>query len=413
MRRLLAALAASLLAVGAAAAETTAFTNARWWTPDGFVEGDRYAADGVFIETPAEAPDRTVDLGGAWIVPPFGEAHNHNLDDPARAPAMIATYLSAGILYVKNPNSSGDNAPAIRTLVNRPDTVDAIFSHGGVTAPGGHPIRLYGFLSRFSGQERPGETFEGDAFHLVTAEADIEPVLDRLAGAGADFIKLYLLGSEHYAERADDPAFYGYRGLDPVLAPLLVEAAHARRLRVSVHVETAADFRTAVAAGVDEINHLPGYTWHRNSTADDYRLTEADARAAAAAGTIIVTTTVISTGLGQPAEQVQRIQALQRENLRRLYAAGVPIAIGSDSYMATAQAEAVNLLAIEAFSAPELLRLWIDTPRLSIFPDRAIGRLEPGFEANFAVLTGDPAEDFAHARAVQAVYKAGAEIWTR
>ena len=139
----------------------------------------------------------------------------------------------------------------------------------------------------------------------------------------------------------------------------------------------------------------------------------ADARAAAEAGTIVVTTTVISTGLNQPAEQVQRIQALQRENLRRLYAAGVPIAIGSDSYMATAQAEAVNLLAIDAFDEAELLRLWIDTPRLSIFPDRAIGRLDPGFEANFVLLTGDPAEDFAHARAVQAVYKAGAPIWTR
>lgn len=413
MRRLLAALTASLLAAGAAAAETTAFTNARWWTPDGFVAGDRYAEAGVFIAAPSGAPDRTVDLAGAWVVPPFGEAHNHNLDDPARAAAMGATYLSAGILYVKNPNSSGDGAPAIRPLVNQPDTVDAIFSHGGVTAPGGHPIRLYGFLSRFSGQERPGETFEGDAFHLVTTEADVDPVLDRLAAAGADFIKLYLLGSEHHAERADDPAFYGYRGLDPALAPLLVEAVHARGLRVSVHVETAADFRTAVAAGVDEINHLPGYTWHRNSTADDYRLTEADARAAAAAETIVVTTTVISTGLNLPTEQVDRIQALQRENLRRLYAAGVPIAIGSDSFMATAQAEAVNLLAIDAFDEAELLRLWIDTPRLSIFPDRAIGRLEPGFEANFAVLPGDPAEDFAHARAVQAVYKAGAEIWAR
>ena len=274
MRRLLAALAASLLAAGAATAETTAFTNGQWWSPNGFVEGDRYAEDGVFIEAPAGPPDRTVDLGGAWIVPPFGEAHNHNLDDAARAAAMSRTYLSAGILYVKVPNSSGDGNPAIRPLVNRPDTVDAIYSLGGITAPGGHPIRLYGFLSRFSGQERPGETFEGDAFHLVTTEADIDPVLDRLAPAGADFVKLYLLGSEHYAERADDPAFYGYRGLDPVLAPLLVEAAHARDLRVSVHVETAADFRTAVAAGADEINHLPGYTWHRGSTADDYRLIE-------------------------------------------------------------------------------------------------------------------------------------------
>lgn len=415
MRRLLAALAASLVAAGAAAAQTTTFTNARWWTPDGFEAGDRHVRDGVFTAAPEGPADRTVDLGGAWVVPPFGEAHNHNLDldHAGRLSAMGRTYLSAGILYVKNPNSRGEWDPGLETLVNQPDTVDAIFSRGGLTAPGGHPIRLYGFLSRFAGPPRAGETFEGDAFHLVTREADIAPVLDRLTADGADFIKLYLLGSEHYAERADDPAFYGLRGLDPALVPPLVRAAHDRGLRISVHVETAADFRTAVAAGVDEINHLPGYAWHNGSTAEDYRLTEADAGAAAAAGTIVVTTTVVSTGQNATPERLAAIQALQRENLRRLQAAGVRLAIGSDSYTATAQAEAVNLLAIEAFDEAELLRLWIDTPRLSIFPDRAIGRLDPGFEANFILLPGDPAEDFAHARAVQAVYKAGEVIWSR
>lgn len=411
MRRLLAALAASVLAAGAATAETTAFTNGLWWSPDGFVEGDRYAEDGVFIEAPAGPPDRTVDLGGAWIVPPFGEAHNHNLDNPALVPGMSTTYLSAGILYVKNPNSRAEWTADTRARVNQPDTVDAIFSLGGVTAPGGHPIPLYGFLSQFMGPRRPGESFEGDAFHLVTAPEHIDPVMDRLAADGAEFVKLYLLGSEHH--HAGDGPWAGPHGLDPALVPPLVEAAHARNLRVSVHVETAADFRAAVAAGVDEINHLPGYTWHRGSTADDYRLTDADARAAAATGTIVVTTTVVSTGFNLPAERLAEIQALQRDNLRRLHAAGVPLAIGSDSYRATAQAEAVNLLAIEAFDEAELLRLWIDTPRLSIFPDRAIGRLEPGFEANFAILPGDPAEDFAHARAVQAVYKAGQPIWSR
>lgn len=413
MRRLLAVLAASLVAAGAAAAETTAFTNGRWWTPDAFVTGDRYAEDGVFVAAPAGAPDRTVDLGGGWIVPPFGEAHNHNLDDPATARAMSDTYLAAGILYVKNPNSSGDWAPATRPLINQPDTVDAVFSHGGVTAPGGHPIRLYGFLSRFSGSARAGETFEGDAFHLVTSAADIDPVLDRLAGAGADFVKLYLLGSEHYAERADDPAFYGLRGLDPALASRLVAAAHSRGLRVAVHVETAADFRTAVAAGADEINHLPGYTWHTNSSADDYRLTDADARAAAEAGTVVVTTTLVSTNLRIPPDRLAPIQALQRENIGRLHDAGVRLAIGSDSYMTTAAAEARNLLAIDALSVPELVRIWIDTPRTSIFPERMIGRLEPGYEANFVLLPGDPAANFDHALAVQAVYKAGDRIWPR
>lgn len=412
MRRLLAAAAAWALAAGAAAAQVTALENARWWTPDGFVEGTRHIEGGVFVAAPEGPPDRVVDLGGAWVTPAFGEAHNHNLDSPA-AVAVSQRYLSAGILYVKVPNSSGDNAPAVRPLVNRPDTVDAVFSLGGVTAPGGHPIRLYGFLSRFSGTARPGESFEGDAFHLVRSEADVDPVLDRLAAEGADFVKLYLLGSEHHGQGPGEHPFHGLHGLDPALAPPLVRGAHARGLRVSVHVETAADFRAAVAAGADEINHLPGYAWHGRSSAEDYRLSEADARAAAEAGTVVVTTTVISVGLNRRPEHLQRVQALQRDNLRRLHEAGARLAIGSDSYTATAQAEAMNLLAIGAFRADELLRLWIDTPRLAIFPDRAVGRLEPGYEANFVLLPGDPGEDFRHVQAVQATWKAGAPIWTR
>ena len=37
----------------------------------------------------------------------------------------------------------------------------------------------------------------------------------------------------------------------------IVEKAHSAHLRVSLHVNNAADFHVAVAAGVDEIAHIP------------------------------------------------------------------------------------------------------------------------------------------------------------
>lgn len=410
MRTALLGAAALVLSAGPATAQTTCYGGAQWWTPDGFVPGERCIAEGRFAAATPGAG--RIDLGGVWVIPALGEAHNHNLDNPVMARAMSDTYLSAGILYVKNPNSRREWTDAARALVNQPDTVDAIFSLGGVTAPGGHPVRLYGFLSRFYGAPRDGESFEGDAFHLVTAEGDIAPVLDRLKADGADFVKLYLLGSEHHHERAGDPAFYGLRGVDPALAPAFVREAHARDLRVSVHVETAADFRAAVTAGVDEINHLPGYMWEAGATAETYRLTEADARAAAQAAVVVVTTTGVANGFARTPDALQAVQALQVENLRRLHDAGVTIAIGSDNYQATAAAEVQNLLDISAFTPPELLRVWIDTPRVSIFPDRMIGRLEEGYEANFAILSADPLADMTQPLPVIAVHKAGEAIWT-
>jgi len=40
---------------------------------------------------------------------------------------------------------------------------------------------------------------------------------------------------------------------------MIVAKRHADALRVACHIEMATDFRNALAAGIDEIAHLPGY----------------------------------------------------------------------------------------------------------------------------------------------------------
>lgn len=391
--------------VAAADAPVIRLVNAHWWVGDHFAPGDRYIKGGIFVRK--TRADRTVDLGGAWVTPPFGEAHNHNLDAPALARGVSDSYLADGIFYVKNPNSRFANTPATRALLGKQDTVDAVFAMGGITGPGGHPIRLYGFLSRWPGPPRDGETFEGDAFHLVRTEADIAPVLDTLQGQGADFIKTYLLHSERFAARQGQKAYYGQTGLDPKLYPLIIKAAHRRGLRVSVHIETAADFRVAVAAGVDEINHLPGYMWDKEDSAEAYRLTPADARAAARAGVVVVTTTVVTEQINAAAARKAEVKALQAANLKTLAAAGVKIALGSDTFMATSRAEALNLIAIGAFDGPTVLRLWIDTAPMTIFPGRRIGCLKAGCEADFLVLGGDPLVNFSATAIIRQAWKDG------
>eukprot|EP01030_Chromulinospumella_sphaerica_P016568 gene16568-16383_t len=122
---------ASSSGVGPATAkgeETLRFTGAMWWTPDGFVAGEHYVRGGVFVKPTAKA--RTVDLNGAYVVPPFGEAHNHNIDAPQTARIVSDQYLANGVFYVKNPNSRAAYTGETRALMNRQDTVDAKFSMG-------------------------------------------------------------------------------------------------------------------------------------------------------------------------------------------------------------------------------------------------------------------------------------------
>ena len=78
-----------------------------------------------------------------------------------------------------------------------------------------------------------------------------------------DFIKAILVFSEDHDRYERDPSAVplvdgrtARKGVNPRLLPTVVDRAHAEGLRVSAHVSTVTDFRNALAAGVDEINHL-------------------------------------------------------------------------------------------------------------------------------------------------------------
>lgn len=91
-------------------------------------------------------------------------------------------------------------------------------------------------------------------------------------------------------------------------------------------------------------------------------------------------------------------------------AAGVPVAVGSDSYFQTAWNEIQSLKALDVFTDEELLALWVRTPALSIFPGRAIGSLEPGYEASFLAMDCDPTSNINCATEIRDRIKNGHRI---
>lgn len=368
----------------------TRYVNGRWWTGQRYDRAPRCVRAEAFVRCPANVADRIVNLAGRYLIPPLADAHNHVTSDAPRA-------IAAGVFYLMNPTSLASLIAPPERRKPAPGKVDVVYSMGAVTAPGGHPLELYEdqLGPRFYKDKKPAD-FVGDAYHFVSAAADIAPVLDRLVDQHADFVKIVLEYSEQYARRRDDPAFRGLRGLDPALVPELVRQAHRRGLRVAAHIETAADFRVIVAAGVDEAAHMPGYLgpFGGVTTIATYLITDADARAAARSGIRVVATA--SLALGNPDKaKLAAIQAMQRANLRKLKRAGVPILIGTDGYTDAAIAEARYLVALGVLTQPEALNaLTQATPRF-IFPARKIGKLEPGYEASFLTLDADPARDLA------------------
>ena len=418
------AIGAAVLEAGAEQAPAptvVAYENGRWFTGSTFEPRRVYVQGDTFIE-PGQPPDLVIDLDGGYVVPPFGEAHNHNVElipsQPARLEATLNAYLQAGVFYVQNPNSLPGTREDLSERLDRIDSPDVTFAHGGVTGPGGHPVGVVERnIARGAWTSAQGE---GAFLFSVEDAVSLDAAWTALVASRPDFVKVYLLYSEEYSTRLTDPETIGWRGLDPTLVPEVVRRADEAGLRVVAHVESAADFHVAVEAGVDQIAHMPGF---RRDPADSafpdparYRISEADALTAARKGIVVVTTLAGLAGrAAQEGDSTLRtaVDRLNRANLSVLLKNGVAVAVGSDRYDGTSVAEAQYLATLGVFDPASLLRSWSETTPRAIFPERRIGRLAPGYEASFLVLDGDPLEDFANVTRIRSAVKQGQAIALR
>lgn len=97
-------------------------------------------------------------------------------------------------------------------------------------------------------------------------------------------------------------------------------------------------------------------------------------------------------------------------NLRLLKDAGVQIVVGSDNVEDVGAGEFDYLASLGVFTNVELVRLWSETTPQAIFPKRRIGRIAPGYEASFIVLSRNPLDDLAATDEIVRRFKHGVEI---
>jgi imidazolonepropionase-like amidohydrolase len=419
-----------------------ALTNGRWFDGKSFQSRTAYSVNGTLSFTARTRIDRTIDLSGTWVVPPFAEAHNHNIDGAVeeRSLAAIRKYVADGVFYVKiQGNYALTDEQRTRLPINRPGAPDVAFAQAFITATGGHPTLLHEEILLRQGYY-PGIAKEGlrdKVYFTIDTERDLEATWPRILALRPDFIKTNLWYSDEFERRRNDPAFIGRKGLDPGLLRLIVERAHAGGLRVSAHVVNGADFRNAVNAGVDEIVHTPAAAASpaleqrmaqvatntldeaaiRQITADLARVNPADpstqplrgedARLAAKRGTVVITT--MSPSTRAPAPLLPLIRAVQSTSLRTLIDSRVTLAIGSDNVGDSSVLEAEHLHSLGVVDALALLKLWAEDTSKAIFPQRRIGFLREGYEASFLALEGNPLDDWRNVRRIRLRFKQGVE----
>ncbi len=398
------------------------FINGQWFDGKGFRRQTFYSVNGFLTRKKPARVDEVVDLKNGYVVPPFADAHCHHFQNPGSVTQQVEMYLRDGVFYAKVQANVRSDTLQVTDKVNRPMSVDVSYAHGALTSSYGHGIQvyeglaLYGRTWGFNAEEirkiRESRLRENDAYYIIDTAEDLERKWSRILEGKPDFIKIYLLTSEEFEERKKRTDTVGDRGLDPRLVPLIVARAHAARLRVSAHVDTVTDYRIALKAGVDEMAHLPGYYIGLKDDTRKYELTEEDIKETARRG-VWVDIAPVAIENYNPQDLLLKAQAKERRdavrvhNLRLLKRFKVKIAFGSDQYGRTPVNDVLYLQKLSVFSNLEMLKMWCEETPRSIFPNRKIGLLKAGYEANFIVLDGNPLVDFEQIKNIRLRLKQG------
>lgn len=254
-----------------------------------------------------------------------------------------------------------------------------------------------------SGAEAPlGPTYPGMPSGVVDGPDEVRRKVRELIRDGADVIKVATSGG--VLSPRDDPRHPQF-GPDELTA-LVAEASAAGRW-VMAHAQSSAGIKNAVRAGIRSIEH----GIYLDDEAIDLMLER---------GTWLVPTLVAPQGVIDAAaagaqiheaslRKAREVVDAHRESFRRAVAAGVRIAMGTDSpvaphgrnlrelaLMAEGGMEPAAVLAATTIASAELLGLQDE-----------LGAIEPGKRADLVVVSGDPLELGALAERIESVWKDG------
>jgi hypothetical protein len=100
-----------------------ALSNGQWFNGKSFEPRAVYSVNGRFTLKKPTRVERTIDLAGTWVVPPVGEAHNHNINGmEERDRQAMQKYLADGVFYA---NQARGSVRAVEQVVAPPHLLPA------------------------------------------------------------------------------------------------------------------------------------------------------------------------------------------------------------------------------------------------------------------------------------------------
>jgi imidazolonepropionase-like amidohydrolase len=383
------------------------------------------------ITTPRGVP--VIDATGKTILPGLIDMHAHLLSggfdtiseksmsyDPAdqrRALKQMLYWGVTGVCDPVQPLASGLTLRAQITSGSFPSP--RLFISGpGFTAPGG-----------WAGSNHPDARFEPGNMQEARQQ------IDKLARSKVDFIKIF------YDDMSDAFAF-PLPKLDKELMRAIISQAHARKIRTMVHVYDTEGHKDAIGAGADIMAHSAitapvddGYIQLARKNRTLYLSTlsvyhdvfdEVEIRTLISQDFVRKTVPRKTLATLEPREPLASFEkSIKQEyikkqlptidgNLRRVFEAGIPIAVGPDTgvpgaFPGIAVHREMELM-VGAGVPPGAVLVAATKTGAEYLGQSSIGTIERGKRADLLLVNGDPLKDIKDTRKIELVMKDGRVI---
>jgi imidazolonepropionase-like amidohydrolase len=374
----------------------TAYEGARLIVGDGrvienatvIVDGTRIAQVGAAGDVRVPAGAKRVSLAGKTVMPMIVDTHVHLSDT---RDALIRDLKQRAYYGVSAALSMGTDGYGLLDM--RDETI-----------PGAARFRSAG---RGITMPEPGRS---TVPYWITSAGEGRKAVQEIAARKADIVKIWV-----------DDRGGKYKKLTPEIYGAIIDEAHKRGLRVTVHIFNLEDAKGLIRAGVDVFAH-----GIRDKDIDDELVAMFKQRP-----NLVLTPNLPDRGVkvdlswlraSLPADEfkklegantdrpkVQALFGIQARNLAKLNAAGARITLGTDGNRPWApHEEMVDMVAAGMTPMQVIVAATRNSADLLRLADT--GTLQSGKSADFIVLDANPLDDITNTRRISAVILRGAAV---